>query len=81
MRHGLDRPQATQRVFAHFGIEIADAKPGQCMRPGKVPDNVDEQIDRLLLPVSPAEPTIIGTPRRRDASSGPLPPGFAPFDR
>src|SRR5215472_7118743 len=24
---------------------------------------------RLLLPVSPAEPTIIGTPRRRDASS------------
>ena len=24
---------------------------------------------RLLLPVSPAEPTIIGTPSRRDASS------------
>src|SRR6516164_8791031 len=24
---------------------------------------------RLLAPVSPAEPTIIGTPRRRDASS------------
>jgi hypothetical protein len=24
---------------------------------------------RLLLPVSPAEPTIIATPRRRDASS------------
>jgi hypothetical protein len=41
------RPQATQCVFAHLGIEIAAAKPGQCMRPGKYPDNVDEQIDRL----------------------------------
>ena len=45
MRHGLDRPQAMQCVFAHFGIEIADAKPGQCTIPGKVPDNADEQID------------------------------------
>ncbi len=40
---GQDMP--AQRVFAHFGIEIADTKPGQPVLAGQVADNADEQID------------------------------------
>ncbi|MGA7862698.1 MAG: hypothetical protein WCA23_01660 [Stellaceae bacterium] len=60
---GQDAP--TLRVFAHLGIEVADAKPGQLVLIGKVPDDADEQINP---PVGAGVPSRANDHRHAEAS-------------
>ena len=50
-------------------MEPADAESRQRVLASELLDDLHEQSTRLFVPVSPADPMIIGTPRRRAASN------------
>jgi hypothetical protein len=58
-----------QVVRVDLGIEPAELEGGEAVLRGEVADDLDVESTRLLVPVSPAEPMIIGLPVRRAASS------------